>query len=134
MRLHRATLMTYLHYLDEIGLTINLQKEAKGSVRLQKPAKVFLENTNLMYVLSPASANMGNVRETFFANQVGYKNRLEYHEKTDFFVNKLYSFEIGGKDKTQKQISNVKNAYIVADDIEYGFKNKIPLWLFGFMY
>lgn len=134
MELHRATLMTYLHYLEEIGLTINLQKKAKGSVRLQKPAKVYLENTNLMYVLSPNNTNIGNARETFFANQVGYKNSLKYHEKTDFFVNNLYSFEIGGKDKTRKQISSIKNAYIVADDIEYGFQNKIPLWLFGFMY
>lgn len=134
MGLHRATLMTYLHYLEEVGLTINLQKEAKGSVRLQKPAKVYLENTNLMYVLSPTNTNMGNARETFFANQVGYKNKLEYHEKTDFFVNNLYFFEIGGKDKSQQQIAGVENAYVVADDIEYGFQNKIPLWLFGFLY
>lgn len=134
MGLHRATLMTYLHYLEEVGLTINLQKEAKGSVKLQKPSKVYLENSNLMYALSPSNTNIGNARETFFANQVGYKNRLDYHEKTDFLVNNMYSFEIGGKDKSQKQIAGIENAYVVADDIEYGFQNKIPLWLFGFLY
>jgi hypothetical protein len=134
MTVHRTTLMTYLHYLEEVGLTTNLQKEAKGSVKLQKPAKIYLENTNLMFVLSPSNANTGNARETFFANQVGYKNKLNYHEKTDFLVNNVYAFEIGGKDKTNKQIVGIENSFIVADGIEYGYQNKIPLWLFGFLY
>ncbi|MFM7894394.1 MAG: ATP-binding protein [Flavobacterium sp.] len=134
MTVHRTTLMTYLHYLEEVGLTTNLQKEAKGSVKLQKPAKIYLENTNLMFVLSPSNANIGNARETFFANQVGYKNKLNYHEKTDFLVNNVYAFEIGGKDKTNKQIVGKENSFIVADGIEYGYQNKIPLWLFGFLY
>jgi predicted AAA+ superfamily ATPase len=134
MTVHRTTLMTYFHYLEEVGLTTNLQKEAKGSVKLQKPAKIYLENTNLMFVLSPSNANIGNARETFFANQVGYKNKLSYHEKTDFLVNNVYAFEIGGKDKTNKQIVGIENSFIVADGIEYGYQNKIPLWLFGFLY
>jgi predicted AAA+ superfamily ATPase len=134
MTVHRTTLMTYLHYLEEVGLTTNLQKEAKGSVKLQKPAKIYLENTNLMFVLSPSNTNIGNARETFFANQVGYKNKLSYHEKTDFLVNNVYAFEIGGKDKSNKQIVGIENSFIVADGIEYGYQNKIPLWLFGFLY
>ena len=134
MSMHRTTLMTYLHNLEEVGLTINLQKEAKGSVKLQKPAKIYLENTNLMFALSPSNANVGNARETFFANQIGYKNKLSYHEKTDFLVNNLYAFEIGGKDKTNKQILNIENSFIAADGIEYGYQNKIPLWMFGFLY
>jgi hypothetical protein len=134
MGMHRTTLMTYLHYLGEVGLTINLQKEAKGSVRLQKPAKIYLENTNLMFTLSPSNTNIGNARETFFANQVGYKNKLSYHEKTDFLVNNQYAFEIGGKDKSKKQLVGVANAFIAADAIEVGYQNKIPLWLFGFLY
>lgn len=131
---NRATMMTYLQYLEEVGLTINLQKEAKGTVKLQKPAKIYLENTNLMFTLSASKTNIGNARETFFANQVGYKNKLKHHEQTDFFVNDLYAFEIGGKDKSGKQTEGLENAYVVADDIEYGFQNKIPLWLFGFLY
>lgn len=132
--LNRTTLMLYLHYLEEVGLTINLQKEAKGSVKLQKPAKIFLENTNLMFVLSPSKANIGNARETFFANQLGYKNKLRHHDTTDFLVNELYSFEIGGKGKSTKQIEGIENAFIASDDIEYGYQNKIPLWMFGFLY
>jgi hypothetical protein len=126
--------MSYLFYLQELGLTFHLVKEATGSVRLQKPAKIYLENTNLMYVLSPLSANRGNVRETFFANQVGYKHNIRYHEKTDFLENNIYAFEIRGKDKSKKQIIGLENAYIVSDDLEYGYQNKIPIWLFGFLY
>jgi predicted AAA+ superfamily ATPase len=134
IEIHRTTLMSYLFYLQELGLTYHLVKEATGSVRLQKPAKIYLENTNLMYVLSSFSANRGNVRETFFANQVGYKHKISFHEKTDFLVNNTYAFEIGGKDKSKKQISGMENAYIVSDEIEYGYQNKIPIWLFGFLY
>ena len=119
IEIHRTTLMSYLFYLQELGLTYHLLKEARGSVRLQKPAKIYLENTNLMYVLSSFSANRGNVRETFFANQVGYKHKISYHEKTDFLVDNTYAFEIGGKDKSKKQITGIENAYIVSDEIEY---------------
>ena len=134
IEIHRTTLMSYLFYLQELGLTYHLLKEARGSVRLQKPAKIYLENTNLMYVLSSFSANRGNVRETFFANQVGYKHKISFHEKTDFLVDNTYVFEIGGKDKSKKQITSIENAYIVSDEIEYGYQNKIPIWLFGFLY
>ena len=134
IEIHRTTLMSYLFYLQELGLTYHLLKEARGSVRLQKPAKIYLENTNLMYVLSSFSANRGNVRETFFANQVGYKHKISFHEKTDFLVNNTYAFEIGGKDKSKKQITDIENAYIISDEIEYGYQNKIPIWLFGFLY
>lgn len=134
MGINRATLMNYLHYLAEIGLTINLYKDAKGNSKLQKPTKIYLENTNLMYVLSPSKANTGNVRETFFANQLGNKHKLSYHETADFFVDETYTFEIGGKDKSSKQIMNLGNGYIVSDAIEYGYQNRIPLWLFGFLY
>jgi hypothetical protein len=134
IEIHRTTLMSYLFYLQELGLTYHLLKEARATVRLQKPAKIYLDNTNLMYVLSSFSANRGNVRETFFANQVGYKHKISYHEKTDFLVNNTYAFEIGGKDKSKKQITGIENVYIVSDEIEYGYQNKIPIWLFGFLY
>ncbi len=134
MNIHRTTLMTYLYYLEEVGLTIHIQKEAKGNSKLQKPSKIFLGNTNIMYVLSPMYANIGNVRETFFANQVGYRHQISYHEKTDFLVNQNYAFEIGGKEKSNKQIAGMEHAFIAADDIEFGHHNKIPLWLFGFLY
>lgn len=132
--INRATLMNYLHYLAEIGLTNNLYKEVKGNSKLQKPSKIYLENTNLMYTLSPLKTNIGSVRETFFANQLGYKHHLSYHETADFLVDETYVFEVGGKDKSGKQIKNLTNAFMVSDEIEYGYQNKIPLWLFGFLY
>lgn len=132
--INRATLLLYLHYLEEIGLTNNLFKVAGGISKLQKPSKLFLENTNLMYALAPEHSDMGNIRETFFANQLAYRQKIAFIEKADFLVNEKYVFEIGGKDKKAAQIKDLKNAFIVADNIEFGFKNKIPLWLFGFMY
>lgn len=134
ININRATLLSYLHYLSEIGLTRNLFKESYGISRLQKPSKIYLENTNLIYALAKQNSNIGNMRETFFLNQLVYNHQVTYAEKTDFRVNDKYSFEIGGKNKTNKQIATLENSYIVADDIEYGFQNKIPLWLFGFLY
>ncbi len=130
----RSTLLLYFHYLAEIGLTINLFKESGGISKLQKPLKVYLENSNLMYALTSSAANTGNIRETFFANQLGYTHKIMYSDKGDFLINEKYVFEIGGKDKSRKQIEGIENDFIAADDIEYGFQNKIPLWLFGFLY
>lgn len=130
----RTTLLSYLHYLDEIGLTFNLYKKAEGTSKLQKPAKIYLENTNLIYQLARGQANTGNLRETFFANQLNYKHNLNYTDLGDFLVDEKFTFEIGGKGKTSRQIQTVENSFIVADNIEYGFQNKIPLWLFGFLY
>ncbi|RYG20503.1 MAG: AAA family ATPase [Chitinophagaceae bacterium] len=132
--INRTTLLSYLHYLEEVNLTRNLFKDANGISMLQKPSKIYLENSNLIFALSPKNANIGNVRETFFANQLAYEHRLTYSGQGDFLVNDEYVFEIGGKNKTNKQITNVTSAFVVADDIEYGFKNTIPLWLFGFLY
>ena len=132
--INRATLLSYLHYLDEIGLTRNLFKETKGISRLQKPSKIYLENTNLIFALAAANANVGNSRETFFANQLAHHHQLSYTDQSDFLVDNTYVFEIGGKSKTNRQIRELANAFVVADGIEYGFKNTIPLWLFGFIY
>jgi hypothetical protein len=134
ININRATLLSYLHYLSEIGLTRNLYKDAFGISRLQKPVKVYLDNTNLIHLLAKQNANIGNKRETFFINQISYQHRVSYIAATDFKVDDTYFFEIGGKHKTRKQIAALENSYVVADDIEYGFQNKIPLWLFGFMY
>lgn len=132
--INRTTLLLYLYYLEEIGLTINLFKQSGGISKLQKPLKIYLENPNLMHALTPSAVNLGNKRETFFANQVGFQNKIMYSEQGDFLINESYVFEIGGKLKSGKQIKNIDKSFIVADDIEYGFQNKIPLWMFGFLY
>lgn len=132
--INRATLLSYLNYLDEIGLTFNLYKDAHGISKLQKPSKVYLENTNLIFLLARNKANKGNLRETFFSNQLSYRHSLGYTELGDFLVDGQFTFEIGGKGKGHKQIKSEANSYVVADDILYGSQNKIPLWLFGFLY
>lgn len=87
-----------------------------------------------MQAYSGRNVNVGAMRETFFLNQIGYKNKVDYTSKGDFLVNKKYTFEVGGISKNEQQIKSTKNAFIAADDIEYGMGNKIPLWLFGCMY
>lgn len=132
--INRTTLLSYLHYLQETHLTKHLYRAGGGMSRLQKPDKIFLENTNLAYVLAKGRANTGNLRETFFFNQLGYRHTMEYPIQGDFTVDKEYSFEIGGKGKDNRQIYSLPNSFIAADDIEYGVGNKIPLWMFGFLY
>ncbi len=130
----RKSLLTFLYALEEGHLTLHLHKRAFGISKLQKPQKIFLENTNLMYSLSKETIQTGDVRETFFANQLKESHRLQYAPKGNFMVNEKYTIEIGGKEKGTKQIESIENAFVVADDIEYGLGNKIPLWLFGFLY
>jgi predicted AAA+ superfamily ATPase len=130
----RKSLLTYLYALEESHLTIHLHKNAAGISKLQKPERIFLENTNLMFALSGETIQTGNVRETFFANQLKESHHLQYSPKGDFLIDEKFTFEIGGKNKGTDQMQGLTNAFVAADDIEYGFKNKIPLWLFGFLY
>ena len=130
----RIALLSYLNALNESRLIIAAHKSSGGISVLQKPDKIYLENPNLMYALSDFNVNIGNVRETFFANQLQYKYKINVSEHSDFYVDDQYTFEIGGKNKGKKQVNNLLDSYIVSDDIEYGFNKKIPLWLFGFLY
>ena len=132
--INRNTFVSYLFFLQEAHIIRNLYKDAKGITTLQKPNKIYLENTNLQYALSPDKANMGNIRETFFINQLSEKHTVEYIRESDFLVDHKLIFEVGGKSKTQAQIKNIDNSYLVIDDIEYGVGNRIPLWMFGFLY
>jgi predicted AAA+ superfamily ATPase len=134
IEIHRNTLLSYLYYLQEVRLTNHLHKDISGINRLQKPEKIYLENTNLAYTLAKNNTDIGNMRETFFLNQLSYNHIVEYPNSGDFWVDKKFLFEIGGKNKSDKQIKDTYSAYIAADDIEYGFGKKIPLWLFGMLY
>ena len=134
IEIHRNTLLSYLYYLKETRLTNHLHKDISGINRLQKPEKIYLENTNLAYTLAKNNTDIGNMRETFFLNQLSYNHTVEYPNSGDFWVDKKYLFETGGKGKTGKQIKDTGNSYIVADNIEYGFDKKIPLWMFGMLY
>jgi len=132
--INRNTFILYLYFLQEAHIIRNLYRDAKGITQLQKPDKIFLENTNFQYAFSPLNANTGNLRETFFANQLSNSHLVEYTEQGDFVIDDKFVFEIGGKNKTSKQIKKLKNSFVVADDLEYGNNNIIPLWLFGFLY
>lgn len=134
--INRNTLIGYLHFLQEADLTKNIYKDASGITRMQKPDKIFLENTNIAYAVNPVSPDTGNIRETFFLNQVQYHHKVSYPEKGDFIIDDQWLFEIGGKPKNLKQLEGwqKENAFAAIDDIEYGNDQKIPLWLFGFLY
>jgi hypothetical protein len=94
-----------------------------------------MENTGLILAISERiSPKQGTLRETFFANQLTAVARLTIPEQGDFLVNDQYCFEVGGKHKTNDQIKGVENAALALDGIEIGFKNTLPLWLFGFLY
>lgn len=132
--IHRNTLTQYIHYLEKARLINALSAAGKSTSILQKPDKIFLENPNLHNALSE-NADKGSLREGFFLNQVrNTGHNISLPTSGDFLVDDLYTFEIGGKNKTTQQISEVENAFIVADDIEAGIKNKMPLWLYGFLY
>lgn len=108
---------------------------AKWSAYLQftKPEKIYLNNTNLHSAYCETH-NIGTLREVFVNSMLQTQHKLSIPKKGDLLVDGKYLFEIGGKSKTYKQIKNIENSYVISDDIEIGSGNKIPLWLFGFLY
>lgn len=130
----RNSTLAYLDYLERARITSNLKTIAKGNNYLVKPNKIYLENTNLMCALNYGQQNDGTIRETFFNHQLGIIHQVNTSKVADFLVDDTYTFEIGGKNKKQTQIRGVENAIIASDRMEVGFGNKIPLYLFGFMY
>jgi predicted AAA+ superfamily ATPase len=131
--LSRNTLYSYLYYLKKANLIEIIGGDFKGKKLLNKPDKIYLDNINLYNILCD-SQNSGAARESFFVSQIKQAHRVKYNNTGDFKVDDNYIFEIGGKNKSFNQIRDLPDAYIGADDLEIGFGNKIPLWLFGFLY
>lgn len=131
--IHRNSVISYLHFLEQAKLITLLYPSGISIAILQKPEKIYLNNTNLAYVLSPLITDKGNLRETFFLSQLAVDHRVSYPKKGDFLINNQYTFEIWGKNKNDKQIKTVNESYVVADDTEYPV-SVLPLWLFGFLY
>ena len=126
------TVKEYLIKLEEAGILKLLMKaSSKGLAKLEKPEKIYLNNSNLLYI---SIANIGTVRETFFLNTTSIIYDIKYPKKGDFFVDNKYLFEVGGKNKSFEQIKDIENSYIAFDGVEVGSGYKIPLWLFGFLY
>jgi len=130
----RETLVKYLYLLERADLLMLLQAGTHGISKMNKPEKIYLNNSNLVATLASDSFNVGTMRETFFFNQLRVNHSPLYSDRGDFVVDNKYTFEIGGKHKTRKQITGIDNAFIAADNIEFSSQNKIPLWLFGFLY
>lgn len=131
--INRNYIQDYLTYMERAGMIAQLRDAVGGLRGLGKTEKVYLDNTNLIYVLAPKRADIGNVRGTFFMNQMRVVGDVTCSPVSDFMMDGM-TFEIGGRKKGQKQISDVKDGYVVKDDIETGYANVIPLWAFGLMY
>ena len=137
LEMTRKTVLKYLTDTEEARLIIRLFADLYRVTDLQKPDKIYLDNTNLLYTLASAEPPIGTVRETFFANQLlsaGHKIEYAGYKSGDFRINDKIVIEVGGEDKGFDQIKDAENGYIAADDIEFASDRKIPLWAFGFFY
>ena len=132
--LNRNTIVNYLSHLHRAKLLNLLYSNATNLKRMQKPDKIFMENCNLLHALSLTKVEAGTERETFFVNQLSYRHNIEYAKKGDFLIDGKFTVEVGRQSKDGNQIAGVDNAFIAADNMEYALGNKIPLWLFGFLY
>ena len=133
LNLNRVLVADLLIYLEKAGLINALRSNTQGIKLLGKTEKIYLNNPNLAYALSDTIPDIGNIRETVFLAWMMQTQRIVASPLSDFQIGDL-TFEIGGKNKTAKQVKNLQNAYIVKDDIEYGALRTIPLWAFGLTY
>ncbi|MDP1623007.1 MAG: AAA family ATPase [Bacteroidales bacterium] len=134
MGISRDVILRYLYLLEKAELIFQLRRETRGISYLSKPEKLYLHNPNISFALSPQRPDIGNLRETFMLNQLSVKHDVTWTANGDFCIDNKYILEVGGKKKTKNQIDGIPYSFIAADDIETGFGNKIPLWLFGFLY
>ena len=129
----KNNIQDYLLYMERAGMIAQLRDNTGGLRALGKVQKVFVDNPTLMYALSENEPNIGNLRETFFFNQMRVRNKVYNSDVSDFCIGS-YTFEVGGRKKGTRQIEGMADAYIVKDDIEYPAGNVIPLWAFGLNY
>ena len=129
----KNNIQDYLTLMERAGMIGQLRDSISGLRLLGKLEKVYLDNPTLMYALSETVPDTGNVRETFFYNQMRLNHTVTSSKESDFRIGK-YTFEIGGRNKGSRQIEGLSDAYIVKDEIEYAYLNVIPLWAFGLNY
>ena len=122
-----------LYALQRGGLLLLLSDHTKSLDNLYRPDKIYINNPTMMYALSP-QIDTGTLRETFFMNQLSQGHEVRYPKAGDFLVDRKYLFEVGGKGKTFDQIKDVPDSYLAVDNLEIGYKNRIPLWMFGLLY
>ena len=129
----RNVLPDYFLYMEQAGMIGQLRDDTGGIRGVGKVEKVYLDNTNMAYLLGSKTTDVGNIRETFFYNQMRVVSDVISSRISDFEIDGK-TFEVGGKNKGKKQITDAKEGYVVKDDIEFGSGNIIPLWAFGLMY
>ncbi len=129
----RNNIADYCLYIEEAGMISQLRNKTGGIKGLGKVEKIYLDNTNLVYNLSDDKPNIGNLRETFFFNQTRVKHPVTSSDFADFKIDDM-DFEVGGRGKGQKQLTKTEKGFVVKDDIEFGYRNVIPLWQFGLLY
>ena len=129
----RNVLPDYFLYMEQAGMIGQLRDDTGGIRGVGKVEKVYLDNTNMAYLLGGDAAYIGNIRETFFFNQMRVVSDVISSRISDFEIDGK-TFEVGGKNKGKKQLSEAKEGYVVKDDIEFGSGNIIPLWAFGLLY
>lgn len=133
--LKRDTIINYLSYLDKAKLIRLLYSDLKNIKRMQKPDKIYIDNTNLLNAWATTPIQIGTIRETFVANQLSVNHVVEFRKTNgDFLVDSKYTFEVGGDDKDFQQIANVADSFILADDMETAIGKKLPIWVVGFDY
>ncbi len=129
----RNDISDYLYFMERAGMIMQLRAATQGIRELGKVEKVYLDNTNLTTILAEKQPEIGNVRETFFLNQMRVNHVVKSSAISDFEIDQR-TFEVGGKSKGQRQLLGAEQGYIVKDDIEFGYSNVIPLWAFGLNY
>ncbi len=133
----REVVYDCFEYLNQAGLVINLFEDVKGMKLVRKPGKVFLNNTNLLYAINgniKLATSTGIARETMFVNQLQVLHRVNLHNKADFVIDGETVIEVGGKNKSNRQLKGEANGILALDDMLVGYKHKVPLFLFGFLY
>ena len=133
INIDRDTLYLYLDYLHKGKIFNVIRAKSKGDNIFSKPDKIFLNNPNLNFSYCD-NPSIGTITETIFTTLLSTFHDIQIPKQGDFIIDDKYLFEIGGKNKSFKQIKDIENSFVVADDVEVGFRNKIPLWLFGFLY
>ena len=130
----RNTLLRYIDQLCTAGVLQPLHSSRKGLTSLQKPQKLYLENSNLIFTYHPTTENWGTIRETVVLNQLKEKHLVTYPDQGDFLVDETYLFEVGGSSEGKSQISGHTKSFIIADNLDFAVGRKLPIWLFGLLY
>lgn len=133
LQISKNVVPDYFVFLEKTGMIAQLRDHTGGLRGLGKTEKVYIDNPSLMNVLAPGKADVGNIRETFFFNQMRVNNDVVASKISDFNIGDL-TFEIGGKKKGKRQLADAAHGYVVRDDIEYGYAKFVPLWTFGMNY